>query len=204
MNSNIAKILILSVVLSLFSCCNDDEKKEEHKGIDSTYLTGEWYRTYSNYVEDVNFTSNLRFTGVVYEELSSTPKIADHISGSWGLDSYGSILVIRIYRSSTGNEEDKYYSVGSWNNYMLQLMDKKYGNPEQYLRIVETLNLDSSAEGDIVFFKRNSISAKGYSSSNPSIATVDSLGHVTANGVGVAFITVSTSVGTLIVKVVVQ
>lgn len=196
---------LLFAVLFIFFSCNKEEKKEDtEKGIDSSFIVGEWYRSYGNYVEDITFTKNLRFTGLVYENLTSKASVSDNMSGFWGIGSYGTVMSLDIFRTSTGRTETKDFSVVSWTDYSLQLLDKEYGNTESYLRIVENVNMRLNEIYEFDYLNKNSISASNYRSSNSSIISVNNNGQMTANDVGVAFINVSTNVGTLIVKVEVQ
>lgn len=202
------KVLVntfLVTVLFVFCSCEKEEKKDNtDSGIDSSLIVGEWYRAYGDYVEDITFAKNFRFTGLVYDKLSSKAIISDNLSGSWRISSYGTIMSLDIYRTSTGRTETKYYSVVSWTDYSVQLLDKEYGNTESYLRIVENVNMRLKEIYEIDYLNNKSISVSNYRSSNPSIVSINDNGQITANEVGIAFISVFTNVGNFIVKVEVQ
>jgi len=200
------KIYIYLMTLSLLIChvaCerHDKEEKIDDRGIDSSQLVGEWYHAFASYVEDISFTQNLRFTGQVYEDLGTSPKVSDNISGSWAVSSYGNVLSMDVYRTSTGSSDIKNYSVQSWDDYSLNLKDKGNGSIENYLRVVEIKNMKIGEEYDITYTKNNTIITTSFVSSNSSIVTVSSDGHVAAKSIGIVFITVSCNVGSFIVKV---
>lgn len=195
------RFLFYFVCLAItFTSCKGNEDKEEvrNEGIDSSQLVGEWYQKYGDYIEDINFSQNYRFTGIVYTNLTSTLTIADNLSGMWGLSSYGTVLQMDIYRTSTGFSNIKNYDVVKGDGYSLQLIDKEYNSTVSYQKIIESEKIRKDETFEI------SLSASKYSSSNESIAKVDDNGHVTAIGSGIAFISLSTKMGTLIVKVEVQ
>lgn len=196
------KVLIIFFVSILISC--EKEEKDEQGGnfiTDSEILVGEWCRSYGQYVYDITFTSNLKLTGKVYENLTSNPKLADNISGSWSLYSYGSELSISYYWASK-NESDNafFYSVKNWSHNYLQLVEKQYSNEETFIRVVESKALSVGNVYDIEYLKTYSISALNISSSNTSIIKADSDGKVSAIGRGIAFVTITTINDKMIVK----
>lgn len=191
-------LYLVCLIITMSSCRNDEKEEIRKEGIDSSQLVGEWYRSYNNYIEDINFSQNYRFTGIVYENQKSILTIADNLSGMWGLSSYGTILLMDIYRTSTGSSDVKNYDIVNGDEYSLQLKDKEYNSPVSYQKIIESEKIGKGEAFEILQ------SASKYSSSNESIAKVDDYGHVTAIGSGIAFISLSTKMGILIVKVEVQ
>lgn len=188
--------MILSI-LGLVSCHND---KEEDVSFDTSVLIGEWYNNSNGVIIDLTLTKAF-LSGIVYNNIDSEFEKYEDWSGYWGYTSSTGVLSMIILHTATGMEFSSHFKLLSSDMYSLKLRDQELGSTEIYNKIVESKNLSVGTVYDINYIKANSISASGYNSTNPTIVSVDSNGHVTANKAGVAFISITTNVGTLIVKV---
>ena len=198
----IRSVLILILLFGIYSC--NKEKVDEEKvafEFDSQFIVGEWYHAYGNYVEDISFLSNLKSTGITYENRSSNYDVVDNISGNWFVTSYGSVLSIDRYWKQRNVLDKNNYSLVDKKEYYMLLIDKEFGNTESFIKIVENAKLKVGEEYSVIFLRNNSIIASNYISSNNKIAEVSSDGRLTAKGPGIAFIRIESNVGPMVIKI---
>jgi len=193
----------LLMILSLFLLTSCHKESSEQINFDTSVLIGEWYSYNAGVVTDLTLTSSF-LSGSVYKNVDSEITKYDDWSGYWMYSSSNSILSMNILHTATGHETSHHFKILSTNTYTISLRDQKLGSTDVYNKIVESKYLTIDAESNITYLKENSISAVEYRSSNSSIVEVDSSGHVIAHAQGIAFISISTNVGILIVKVVVN
>lgn len=193
-------IFLLVSIFLLCSCHKDDEKKND---FDTSVLYGEWYSNVDGIVTDLSLSS-MTLAGNVYKTEGAEIVLYEKWTGSWLYYSENKILSMSIYYSSTHNQTLHNYQIVKVDDYTLNLRDQNLGTVDSYNKVIESKKLGINEEYDIGYLKTNTITATSYISSNPSIASVDNNGHVKAKKAGIAFISVSSNVGALIVKVEVQ
>lgn len=195
---NIALTISLLSALGIVSC--HKEEKIEEQLFDTSILLGEWYNYVDGTAVDITFTT-VSFRGSVYNTVNSSIEKYEDWSGMWVFNAYNRILTMDILHSATGKQTTKDYQILESNKYILTLQDQQLKSKEVYNKVVETKILYVGDEFDIEYLKTNSISASNYTSSCSYIANVDNKGHVTAVSPGIAFISISSNVGTLVAKV---
>lgn len=191
--------LLVSIIL-LCSCHKDDGEKND---FDTSVLYGEWYSNVDGIVTDLSLSS-MTLAGNVYKTEGAEMVLYEKWTGSWLYYSENKILSMSIYYSSTHNQTLHNYQIVKVDDYTLILRDQNLGTVDSYNKVIESKKLGINEEYDIGYLKTHTITATSYISSNPSIASVDNNGHVKAKKAGAAFISISSNVGTLIVKVEVQ
>ena len=192
------KIIYIVAVIVLFCSCKKDE--EENALFDTSILYGEWYSNVNGVVTDLNLNS-LTLFGSIFNTVESELKLYEKWSGSWLYYSENKILCLSIVHSSTSNETTHYYQIVNVDDYSLILKDQEFGNIEKYEKVVESQNLKVGEIGKISYISEQSLTSESYNSSNSLIASCDSSGKIEAKKKGIAFISIITNKGTLIVKV---
>ena len=179
----------------LMGCTSSNKEDEE---FDNSVFWGEWYLNENAKITVLTFDA-LRFNGVEYPNPSIQE--LDRFYGNWAYFADSQSLVLNETRESGGATIEIYYQLIQVDKYSMKLREKSLKKTVLFLKIVEKINLHVGEYQDISYMMNHSIIAHNYSSSDNSTVTVDSSGKVTAISPGIAFITISTDVGTLIVQV---
>lgn len=190
------KALCLATLLS--SCGSDDEGSNSVPTSISQLIQAEWY------APDVARYMSFEFmyvTGAVYDNLSDFPEIAESFSGQWAYYRGGVLDMNIVYDKSLVSVMEDYYVLQCDDN-TLKLRHWNLGLTFDFYKIVESYKVRIGDRFDIVYAKIHpDYSTATYSTSNANIADVDSNGHVIIRGSGLAFITVSSAAGSVVVKV---
>ena len=189
-------LLLLSLGIVFMASCNDDENEKKGK-FESSQFEGEWCMLSGTTATDLVLTAK-SLSGAVYVNVTTTPRVKDELSGSWSYTPNSEMLQMNIIYSISSLQKASYYKVINCTDHMLLLREQETGSEDIYYKVVAspTLELGQSCDIDLPNFPN-----ADYVSSNPAIATVDAQGRVTAVGQGLAFITVSTLQGSVVVKV---
>lgn len=185
----------------LGSCSKDNNEIEPL--FDTSVLYGEWYSNIDGVVTDLKLSS-MTLAGSVYKTEESELVLFEKWTGPWVYLTENKILNMSILHSSTQHETTHYYKIVKVDDYSLSLRDQEFGFVDSYSKIVESKKLGVGEEYDIGYLKTKLITATNYNSSTPFVASVDDNGLILAKKTGIAFISVSTNVGTIIIKIEVQ
>jgi hypothetical protein len=90
------------------------------------------------------------------------------------------------------------------NKWLLELRNQDLGSTETFYKVVESKYLTVGQNTNIDYLSNVSITATNYASSNPEIAKIESDYSITAVTSGIAYITITTNVGKIIVKAIVE
>ena len=193
----IVTVLCLTVLLS--SCSSDDEGGSNYPASISQTIQTEWYAPEAARYMSFEF---MYVKGTVYQNLSDIPEIAETFSGSWTYSREGRVLDMNILYDKSLIGKTEPYQVLQCDENTLRLRHAKLSLPIDFYRIVESYEARIGDRIDIAYVKDHSdFSAATYTSSNANIADVDADGRITVKGGGLAFITVSSDAGSVVVRV---
>ena len=191
-------ILMLCFAAMLSSCNSDDEGNSDAPVSISQSIQAEWYAPDAGRYMIFEY---MYVSGTVYQNLSTFPEAAETFSGQW-LYSRGGVLNLDILYDKSLKGGDEAYYVLRCDDRTLKVRHTSLGLTLDFYKIVETYTGRIGDRFDIGYAKNHSdFSSATYTTSNASIADVDDNGQVTIKGAGLAFITVSSSAGTVVVKV---
>ena len=143
----------------------------------------------------------MNVTGIVYQNMSIYPEIAETFSGQWFYAKRGVLSMDITYSNSLKAGTEEFY-VLQCDDKTLKVRHTKLGLTFDFYKIVESYNARIGDRFVIGYAKNHSdFSSAIYTTSNGDIADVDGNGNVTVKGGGQAFITVSSSAGTVVVRV---
>lgn len=192
----ILTVLCLAALLS--SCSSDDEGGSNFPTSISQTIQAEWY---SPEAERYMKFEYMYVSGKVYQNMSTFPEIAESFSGQW-MYSKGGVLVMDIMYEKSAQLSSEDYYVLQCDDKTLKVRHTSLGLTINFYKIIESYNARIGDRFDIEYVKQHSdFSSATYTSSNPSIAEVDDNGRVLVRGGGLAFITVSSSAGIIVVRV---
>lgn len=202
---NTKKIYILAVlVFALFSCCKDDDNDPQNGNgqiIEKKAFLGEWCCIEAGTATVLNL-QNLFLSGVVYQKINVMPEEYDIMSGEWTYVSANMVLAENVLHKVSKERRSHSYKVQKVDNISMILRSREYGNEETYYRIVEKVNVNSNENIEIQYIKKNKGFNKAtFTSTNSNIATVQSDGVIKGVCGGIAFITVESEVGKVVVMV---
>ena len=189
-------LLLLSLGIVFIASCNDDENEKKGK-YESSQFEGEWCMLSGTTATDLVLTAK-SLSGAVYVNVTTTPRVKDELSGSWSYTPNSEMLQMNFIYSISSLQKASYYKVINCTDYMLLLREQETGSEDTYYKVIGTQKLELGQTYDI---NVPNFQNADYVSSNPAIAAVNAQGRVTATGQGVAFITVSSLQGSVIVKV---
>ncbi len=204
------QILIVTGILSLLACNNEDSV-ESINYEDSVYgVIGRWYSEYN--VDDpfFNMYAEYVFTGdgAIYAdeyrkingyrrgELRGTYKISNNnITTAFDIDEGGqSTIPLKVTDGLTFSASFHRFS----EDYTLSF-NRIVG--EIILTVDSTLNVEASVKQNIEAYTPQQVEIKGYDMSDEAIASVDDSGVLTTKLIGVTFMKVKTSIGTAVLKI---
>lgn len=203
-------ILIITVILSLLACDNEDSVKSLNYE-DSAYgLVGRWF-TESN-VDDplFNMYAEYVFTadGAIYaDEYRKINGYRRHsVQGKYIIKDNN---ITTEFSINQGGQSTSSLKVTNGLTFSAPLHRFSEDYTLYFNRIVGEITLTVDSIVDIEADVRKNIEAyaaqlaeiKGYEMSDEAIASVDESGHVTGKLIGVTFLKVETSVGTAVLKV---
>lgn len=202
----IALSIVMVPALSACSSGSDDEPKgggdEPAAPSQSELLVGEW-------MEEVGQTASNKVLFVIkYEKGSSFNVVFDYVTTTdsyftgWnGTYSIKNSTIILDYVNMLGTKDHSELQIKSIDNYKLTTYDMNMQATEYFYRIVDTYQMNIGETRDLIISDA-SFSPSSYESSNVRVATVSG-GKVQALARGTSYITVNSSVGKAVVRVVV-
>ena len=194
----ITTILAVCLAVLLSSCSSDDDGGSDFPASVSQYIQAEWY---SPDAERYMSFAYMHVAGVVYQNMSTFPETAETFSGRWTYSS-GGVLDMNILYDNSLKGGTEAYNVLQCDDTTLRLRHTLLGMTLDFYKIVESYKGRIGDRFDIEYVKNHpDFASATYTSSNAGIADVDSDGRVIVKGGGLAFITVSSSAGKVMLKV---
>jgi len=194
----ITAVIAVCLAVLLSSCSSDDEGGSNFPATVSQYIQAEWYSPDAERYLNFEF---MYVTGVVYQNISAIPETAETFSGQWSYSNGGVLVMYVAYDKSLIGKTEGYY-VLQCDDITLKMRHASLGLTLDYYKIVESYNARIGDRIDIAYVKNHSdFSSATYTTTNAGIADVDSDGRITVKGGGQAFVTVTSSAGSVIVKV---
>lgn len=196
---SITTVMTLCLAALLSSCSSDDEGGSNYPASISQTIQTEWFAPDAARYMSFEF---MHVTGTVYQNLSDIPEIAETFSGSWVYSREGGVMNMNILYDKSLISKSEPYQVLQCDDITLKLRHAKLGLTLDFYKIVESHKVRIGDQLDIGYAKSHpDFSTASYTSSNANIADVDSKGHVTVRGGGLAFITISSVAGSVVVRV---
>ena len=199
-NKNILFIVVLCC-LAILSACGSDSAQDPVS--DNKVFVGEWITIYSTIdgTEAMVLTLSDSYTikGLTYENVNESPVLYDRISGIWSYFTTNRIFSMIAYHSSTGLEDTESYLLKQVDDYSLILQSQETSMLLSFSKVLLTTNLQTgrsislSSLGIPGDFKVTNLE-----SSCPKIVSVEGNNLLSANGQGVAFITLYSATATAI------
>lgn len=199
-------ITFLSTVAFFIAC---DSEKEESMIKDDQIFHGEWLQISSdgNFATDITF-EHLNFSEDLYSDINNLPNRYARVSGRWSYIAASEIIQLdgtqTWIQSSAKEPFSEIYVVVQQNEWLLELRNQDLGSTETFYKIIESKYLSVGQNTNIDYLSNVSITATNYASSNPEIAKIESDKSITAVSYGIAYITITTNVGKMIVKIIVE
>ena len=192
-------IIAICMAVLLSSCSSDDEGGSNFPASIFQTIQAEWYAPDAARYMKFEY---MYMSGEVYQNLSTFPEIAESFSGQWLYARDGGVLDLNImYYNSLKAGSENYY-VLQCDDTTLKIRHAALGLTFDYYKIVESYKARIGDRIDIAYVKNHSdFSSATYTTTNAGIADVDSDGRITVKGGGQAFVTVTSSAGSVIVKV---
>lgn len=190
----------MAVCLSVLfaSCSNDDEGGTNVPASVFQPIQAEWY---SPDAERYMSFEYMQVQGTVYQNMSTFPEIAESFSGQW-MYTKGGVLGIEILYDKSLKSGDEDWYVLQCDETTLKMRHAKLNLTLDFYKIVESHQGRIGDRFDIDYVKSHpEFSSATYTTSNAGIADVDNGGHVTIRGGGLAFITISSLSGSVVVRV---
>lgn len=194
----ITTVIAVCLAVLLSSCSSDDEGSSSFPASISQTIQAEWYSPDAERYMNFEF---MHVEGVVYQNISTFPETAETFSGLWGYTRGGVLSMDITYDKSLVGGTESYY-VLQCDDITLKMRHTSLGLTLDYYKIVESYKGRIGDHFDIGYVKNHpDFASATYTTSNADIADVDSNGRVTVKGGGLAFITVTSSAGKVVVKV---
>ena len=194
----IKAVIAVCLAVLLSSCSSDDEGGSNFPATISQYIQAEWYSPDAARYLNIEFRN---VAGDVYQNMSTIPETSETFSGRWFYSNGGVLDMEIIYDKSLVSGSETYY-VLQCDERTLKMRHTALGLTLDFYKIVESYNARIGDRIDIAYVKNHSdFSSATYASTNTDIADVDADGRITVKGGGIAFITVSSSAGKVVVKV---
>ncbi len=192
-------IIAVCMAVLLSSCSSDDEGGSNFPASIFQTIQAEWYAPDAARYMKFEY---MYMSGEVYQNLSTFPEIAESFSGQWLYARDGGVLDLNImYYNSLKAGSENYY-VLQCDDTTLKIRHAALGLTFDYYKIVESYKARIGDRIDIAYVKNHSdFSSATYTTTNAGIADVDSDGRITVKGGGQAFVTVTSSAGSVVVKV---
>lgn len=194
----IINVIAVCLAVLLSSCSSDDDGGSNYPASISQTIQAEWYSPDAERYMNFEF---MYVAGVVYQDMSTFPETAESFSGRW-LYSKGGVLSMDITYDKSLLSIDEAYYVLQCDDITLKMRHTSLGMTLDYYKIVESYKGRIGDRFDIEYVKNHpDFASATYTTSNADIADVDSDGRVTVKGGGLAFITVTSSAGKVVIKV---
>lgn len=194
----ITTVIAVCLAVLLSSCSSDDGGGSDYPATISQNIQAEWYSPDAE--RYMSFEYRL-VKGVVYQNMSTFPETAETFSGRWTYSS-GGVLDMNILYDNSLKGGTEAYNVLQCDDTTLRLRHTLLGMTLDFYKIVESYKGRIGDRFDIEYVKNHpDFASATYTSSNAGIADVDSDGRVIVKGGGLAFITVSSPAGKVVVKV---
>ena len=186
---NIKKLaLFLLVVLTIgITACSSDSDSDSKGKYESSLFQGQWCAVEGPVAMILNLEKS-SLTGEVFLNLNTTPTLYETLSGTWYYYSANNMMQLEMLHSSDGHQITTTYKVLKANSLLISMREQSTGAEDVFYRLVDSRTIDEGNSFVINYNGGTSFQAVSYASSNPSIASVDNTGKVTAKGQGVAFI----------------
>ncbi len=198
MHYRIPTIIAIFMVVLLSSCSSDDESNSGVPVSISQTIQAEWYSPDAERYMNFEY---MYVTGTVYQNMSTFPETVETFSGQWFYSRGGVLAMNVLYDNSLKGGAEDYY-VLQCDDRTLKLRHTTLGLMLNFYKIVESYKARIGDRFDIEYTKNHTdFSSATYTTSNSDIADVDSNGRVIVRGGGLAFITVSSTAGSVVVRV---
>lgn len=194
----IITVIALCLAFLLSSCSSDDDGGSNLPASISQAIQAEWYSPDAERYMNFEF---MYVAGVVYQNMSTFPETAETFSGQWGYSRGGVLSMDITYDISLVGVTESYY-VLQCDDITLKMRHTSLGMTLDYYKIVESYKGRIGDHFDIEYAQKHpDFASATYTTSNADIADVDSNGRLTIKGGGLAFITVTSSAGKVVIKV---
>lgn len=197
-------LFLLSCMLVFLGCSgsgddNNDPTPSNPK-IDNGFFQGQWYCEKNSRFYNFGYSTTLE--GYLYEDMKGLTGVNDYFAGSWVLFPENSILRTNVTYTVALTSGSEDYSITSIDDYTMVLRSMELNVDYTYHKVVETYNGKIGDQFDIDYTSKNpAFSSSTFSSINSAVAQVDNSGHVKLVGSGDTFIFITSTAGSVWVKV---
>lgn len=198
------KYYFICLLCCIISACssNDSNDEPEKPNKNAATLVGEW-------VENQSTGDNTMYSYTKYEANGNFQQTVILIDAKQGFNTIdknsGTYKVnkdeLTILISGKGNKES--YTIQKMDKYEAILYDNTFKTSARINRIVDTFNMNAN-ETRQAKVNDSEFLPNSYKSSNPRVATVDANGTITAIKRGIAYIYITSSIGTAAIKVTIE
>lgn len=178
---NKALLYLLMIITLFITACSEDESVEKII-YNAKDIEGKWFCKNNATILDFALPS---FSGSIYTDLDSSPKVAETISGSWMYFPKNNILRMDIHYANTSNSNTRDYKIISVDKNTLTLADIQLNTKFVFHKVVEDLEI---AIGDDFDMNVSDFVPSSYSATPSTIVDVGSQGQVTTRNAGTVFV----------------
>ena len=178
---NKALLYLLMIITLFITACSEDESVEK-KIYNAKDIEGEWFCVNNATILDFALSS---FSGSIYTDLDSSPRVAETITGSWMYFPKNNILRMDTRYANTSNSNTRDYKIISVDKNTLTLADIQLNTKFVYHKVVEDLEI---AIGDDYRLNISDFAPSTYSAIPSTIVDVGNQGQVTTRNAGTVFV----------------
>lgn len=185
------KIIFMLLLMPLFVACSDDDDKEIKIQHEITEIDGDWlrYSTGETTATEATFsTQGYTFSGIIYSIQGSTCTKTDSQEGFYAFNKETQYLRFSILQEQSGKMSNPIYELKSVSDCNMTLLNVEFNSIEEYSKIVSKNQVGTGTVIDNGYVAKAGLSGAEFVSLNPSTASVDSEGNITAKAAGVTFI----------------
>lgn len=176
--------------MPLFVACSDNDKEVKIK-YDIDVIDGDWLQYNSGETTATEATFRIKgytYNGIIYSTQgnSCTPK--DSQEGFFGFNHDNQHLRFNILSEQTGNMKNAVFALETASDCNMILLNVEFNTIEEYSRIVSKHEVEV---GDVInnsYVAKAGLNGAEFISLNPSTASVDSEGNITAVATGITFV----------------
>ena len=176
--------------MPLFVACSDDDK-EIKINYDIDVIDGDWLQYNSGEATATEATFSIKgytYNGIIYATQGNACTQADTQEGFFAFNHDTQYLRFSIMSEKTGNLKIRAFALQSASDCNISLLNVEFNTIEEYSRIVSKHEVEVGDVIDNSYVAKAGLSGAEFTSLNPSTASVDSEGNITALATGVTFV----------------
>lgn len=176
--------------MPLFVACSDDDK-EIKINYDIDVIDGDWLQYNSGEATATEATFSIKgytYNGIIYATQGNACTQTDTQEGFFVFNHDTQYLRFSIMSEKTGNLKIRAFALQSASDCNISLLNVEFNTIEEYSRIVSKHEVEVGDVIDNSYVAKAGLSGAEFTSLNPSTASVDSEGNITALAAGVTFV----------------